>query len=261
MKLVWTAALVAAVVGAAPGVVMAEDEAQTPTIIDVGLGVSAPYMTLQLRGGSHGCWHDYLVWGAHVTLASTYTDVNLNGDGRDDFSPREDGPNIGVNLEAGLPLYWRLDASLVQLTQDGKFAGVGHVGELDQISLIGGARVALGESHPAALALGLRAMRSSVLPAGLRHYYKEHWVQLRGLWFAPGQRFGVNGQVGWMPFRRIALVLYGELMPRLGQVYAPDRRCHGTYPVCTANYPISIFNPRAEQPYAQLGVRLQMVAR
>jgi hypothetical protein len=240
-----------------------EDVPASPRVWEIGnFTATGPDKTFQIGAGMHTWWNDYLLIGARVLGSSSRGTDDLSGDGVDDFEASEYGPHFEAQIDLGWPLYWRMRSQLAIVSRGEKRTvdETVYFGEVTQIQVVSGARALLSTDMHAAIPLGLRWSKHVVVSTDYGAAYREKWVQVRALWFAPDNAIGVDAEVLWMPVRVFAIGLYAEAIPMLGVPDDRERNCTTlvTRQTCSPLIDPSGFNVIPERANIRIGLRARL---
>lgn len=258
------AALVAVLLCAAPAGAEPPVEDEAPRVIelahiDVAGGPFGFTFWLGARTWIGGRHHVAARVGAHRLLLRR----DLDGDGTEDFSGKNSGTHLEVQLEAGWPLRVHRDVvghelrSTVKRIVDGQpleqRTYAARIARITTLSIVTGARVAI---DPNAIQVGV--------PVGVRWdrhrrtrdvaRYAERWAQLRAIVFPQAPGVGFDAEVGWLPLA-FGVAGFVEYVPAHHDTEAFT--CRPTSPrSCTPDHPITAFDRIPFESRLTFGIRL-----
>lgn len=258
------AIVVLALLVAAPAAAEPVVEDTPPRVIELGhidvvggpFGISYWVGARSWLGGRH---HVAARVGAHKLLLHR----DLDGDGTTDFTGKDSGTHVEVQLEAGWPLRVTRDVigldpqSTVRRIVDGQPVEqrtyAARVARVTTLSVVTGARVALDpDAVQVGIPIGLRWDRHRRTRDVAR--YAERWAQVRAIAFPQAPGVGFDAEVGWLPLA-FGVAGFIEYVPRHGD--SDEFSCRPTSPrMCTPDHEITAFDRIPFESRLTFGIRL-----
>jgi len=246
-----------------------QEPAETPRVVEIlAIDVSAAPLSFSFWLGGHTWVADRLLVGLRAAGKRSSIERDLNGDGQVDFSSTLDNNPMQFEVQADLGYPLRTRRGFTQLAggirvlrrdADGKqvltWSDPHHVPHLCELSLVSGARVAVGgDELQVGIPLGVRQSYRT-LARGSR--FREWWYQARAILFLPAWKPGVDAELTWMP-RRFGVAAFAEYIPKLGETDDAGPECTYAPQKCSPATPLTVFNRVPDEGMLQIGVRVRL---